>query len=586
MDNSTSSFSLLKCFREYLDILKSTFEEEENRAISSTISLSKKGRRCLASSLYASKYVTYEKKKDVLFERCTEKINSKKGFCPLHTKLNDRLSSVIHIFERMEDMDEFNYILRVLPSKKILEKRIEEWFHSKPVMLWIVYFFLIYEVVIREERNYVCYYFTKDEGHTTAIAIQKNAIEMMGKILSIDYHTSALYSMENIFDVRSVCIYFDTLFLYQKEFSILSLKLSRKYISGCSFHRSQKNRRVICDILSCFLGEEEEKYDNLHKDVEHYSSIEALTHRIAKENELEYLYTPIEECKSSSPNDSIHMDHSEVLCQNIESPPEEEDEIFVSLYEGPKRKKKSSAAPICIDEKFLWDEYNKESLRLISDILHSYYMILQKNIIRLEKLENLFERMEIKNSIHSLKDVFIDKKIAHYQTHKRYLDEYIKQIKINDALKPVMKIALAMRITFEYTFTGPSEKYKKYSMEEIKMLDQYWNMFLEDASNSSCPLPQIISLWCAEEKNEWSFSHFFVAISVHDNIFYFQKDLFTGNKEFLKEMKAITDISFDIKQEARKMGKNLLDIADMEKKFFRTFEVNKTKESLVAYTFK
>lgn len=514
-------------FKSYLSFLKDVSQKEETINEDGILHLQKKGnkRRCHSVSLFLSKYFVYQDKKDIQFQRCLMK-PEKKLYCHLHFKMNEHLNSMVHELESYED---FRYVIDNIKNKKRVNQKLEEWIKDDKMKLYILYFFLIYEIAIREERNYICHYYSMDEGHIIAIDYRKELLTNIEKRMGFE-------RFANI-QLLDACKYFDTILFYRKEFKILAMDISKIYIFRSSFFKAQKNRRLICDILNTFIEDvDEDDYIPVY-----YNGIEELVSTIVKENRDIFA---TEDCRPI-------LEEVTQIETEIKEDDKDEDVIYVPLYEGPSRKKKIKKE-IIIDQSYIYEEYNNKTKLIILDIVNAYQHVLKTNLKRLTMMEEFFrgivdmnsvKMIEELSSLHFTKEDVLGSDCKEYMKHILFLNMVKEGLPAHDN---IFKNILLQIILYEFSFYGSPQKYELYYGKLCKNLVEELSSFLDN------PYDSVLAKWIAQLSCEESLFHslydLYACIHAYDYKLYFRiskSKLF--NEDKIKLFKNILSVSSSMK---------------------------------------
>lgn len=243
MDNYISDFKigvdcgLVNYYNRYDSILKDIYQFD------SIIEKSEDG--CLATNLYVAGYSLYQKNKENMAHvKCSKKIY-KKVFCEKHYKLATYLSMINHQSEKLFSLCPKmvkifnNHLGASLAFREYIKKCYSPTSKSR-INIFVLYFSLQYDILLRKERNELCYYFTKnDEGHNNAINIREDSLSVIKDYVNLDDISTMSFS--------KLCQYYDILSKNYWYFKILALDISKKYIQ--SLQKSKENR-IIINILN------------------------------------------------------------------------------------------------------------------------------------------------------------------------------------------------------------------------------------------------------------------------------------------------------------------------------------------------
>lgn len=201
---------------------------------------------CLGTDLKIANYDFYKKDKDnIEYKKCSKKIY-KKVFCHDHYRLSNYLSIINHQAEKLYSFsskltDLFN---NKLGNNETIDNYIKKCLSpdsKNRINIFILFFSLCYDIIIRKEREALCYYFLQDEGHHNAIKIREDTLSTIQKY--IDLKDISKMNLERI------CNYYDILGKNYWLFKILSLDNSRNYLD--CLKKNSKNK-ITFNIINLF----------------------------------------------------------------------------------------------------------------------------------------------------------------------------------------------------------------------------------------------------------------------------------------------------------------------------------------------
>jgi|688.fasta_scaffold11614_1 hypothetical protein len=233
-------------YNQYNFLLKETYKKEENKYSSSSSSSSSSSEvkienRCFGTNLYLSNYPKFTKEKEnLVINRCTNKI-SKKTFCSTHLDLCTYLNNINHEHEKLfspKFMVQYdNLIYNHYSVEKYADLCKKKQIYRIDII--ILFFSLQYDIIIRKERDTLCYHFTKDEGHQKALQSRIKLLEKLSKHLNLDE-----YKDLNFYEC---CKYLTYLSYNYYLVLIFTLNISFKYLDNLDIVTSKEY--ILSDLF-------------------------------------------------------------------------------------------------------------------------------------------------------------------------------------------------------------------------------------------------------------------------------------------------------------------------------------------------
>lgn len=466
---------LINYYNRYDSILKEVYQAD------SLFEENEEG--CFAINLKAADYSFYQKNKENMNHvRCSKKIY-KKVFCEKHYKLAYYLSMINHQSEKLFSLIPAvnkifnNHLGNSLVFRNYIKKCYSPISKSR-INIFILFFSLHYDILLRKERNELCYYFTKNnEGHDNAIKIREDSLSVIKEYVNLD-------DISNM-NLNRLCEYYDILSKNYWYFRILSLDISKTYLNSLE---KNKENRIIINILNLIKKINPSPYTMIK---EKYPTIEELCKKVIRDNKkikdifgkelitflLEKTYkkdVKEEKISTSPPTDYNLLDMI---------PSDFHDDID---YEAPEPRRRNTLFNLSKETKMILSN-EKEMLGLVDKLYEKQKEIHNLSYERLLLLETLKEGDEKFKSIYKNAQILT----SNIKSNEYYniIDNLIKDL-INEKDKDKQHPSLYLKfLLLEKSIT---KLYIYGDAKEFKiMIDTKIDFFNKIRKNSNCGNAQL-----------------------------------------------------------------------------------------------